>query len=501
MKRLLAVIMTSVLTWWMVGWYLQKEQGTVSAQDPMTDHALSLKRTSSAINAPPKLSSQWLESITQRILTLTPAEFKVWEARIKDWPPITKALVQQLLDERKAVVGLLIHSPNSYSSTKRAAKSLMDQLRDQSPEEIVAAIEALDHRGQDSVSDATLRQFFEELAQEKPQQVAEAADLMRHQDKRKMALDALAKAWATQDAQACLTWAEARPNTNDRALLGNVISQAIRGSDAPLVLLELAPRLEAMGVGKANDLARSARLAWAQQQTEQARTWLQENPDQAFGNAFAIALSRSDPEEAIKHLDLITDSISLQQATTNIVQYWWSQNPTEALEWAKAQEAEIARVVAAENLAYQDPKQALELLENAWASGQELGNFDRSLTNIADRAPDLVFESTLLEQLDDIPHDTFKYLSSKSPTQAISLLEQFQTMDNLRTVAEVWLEQDADAAAAWVGDLPQESLDEIAPRFVTKWAKKDATAARQWINESLPKDSTAYEKALSELGP
>ena len=25
MKRLLAVIMTSVLTWWMVGWYLQKE--------------------------------------------------------------------------------------------------------------------------------------------------------------------------------------------------------------------------------------------------------------------------------------------------------------------------------------------------------------------------------------------------------------------------------------------------------------------------------------------
>ena len=184
------------------------------------------------------------------------------------------------------------------------------------------------------------------------------------------------------------------------------------------------------------------------------------------------------------------------------MQSWSKTDPIEALEWAKAQDSEIGRVVAAEKLAYKDAAGVLKLLENAWASGQELGySFDKALANIADHAPGLLFQSALLEQLDEIPSDVIKYVANKSPAQAVALMEQYNTKANLEDIAEIWLEQDANAAATWVGQLPQETLDEIASRFAVTSAAKDSQAARTWVNESLPKNSKAYQEALSEFEP
>jgi len=182
------------------------------------------------------------------------------------------------------------------------------------------------------------------------------------------AIPDLATAWAQQDMQGALTWAQSLPTTNDnvrQAALNNILN-SWTSTDPASAAAYIQQNLTADP--DFSKLATQAATTWAQSDPQAALAWAQSlppggtqnttvvaaitqlanvDPDTAWDDAEQLsgssqtkalsnvitAIASQDPESAAADLDSLPPGADFNSATKNVAQNWLRQDPDTASDW------------------------------------------------------------------------------------------------------------------------------------------------------------------------
>jgi hypothetical protein len=226
------------------------------------------------------------------------------------------------------------------------------------------ADQTLNGAAYDSVTQTVLKQ----MGQTDP--ASEAAALAQISDPNvvNQSIPDLATAWAQQDVQAALTWAQSLPTTNNdvRQTALNDVLNSWTATDPAGAAAYLQQNLTSdPDFGK---LAAQVATSWGNNDPQAALTWAQSLPagaaqntalvaavtqlanvdpdtawadaerltgnsqSQALGNVIS-AMANQDPDEAADALGDLPAGTDLDAATTNVATNWLRQDPDEASQW------------------------------------------------------------------------------------------------------------------------------------------------------------------------
>ena len=342
------------------------------------------------------------------------------------------------------------------------------------------------------------------LAQKDPQHVAGMLDELATPQQRSSMISTIASQWVQKDQAAALAWLDGLPGNRARAQAYNSVIYQITQSDPQ----SAATIFDKLPLNNRNHMASNIASTWAQQDLAAARDWVLGLDAGSRNNALNSMFTTWAKEDSAGAIDfLINSAESHVQNRTGLFSTMSAQMALDdrgtAIEWAQGLEekdtrrsafggiynqwaASNAEEVAAHLESVDDPLERetlLSSLANQWAS----------------RDPDAAFawfEQLPAADLDEAGTTIAQALSYSVPEKAAAWFDQVlasaggneEKLSSLNasaaSIASQWTAHDPRAAAAWAGELEDESARRDAiGRVASQWMQFDPHGASEWLRE------------------
>ncbi len=533
MKGLLSIVLivsSGLIGWILTDGFLKNWRENNPDDRSITPHRITLERKAQAGWAKPnRLSMEWLTRLNERMRDASLVQLRALREEIGGWPTMANQLGSSLCSAY--LYGLAPHERTlvrSSADQRRAAAALFNYWLDvtiEPPQDIpsemllwlreddlVAVLQAIDHRGERFLSESVRDHFIKYLAEHDSSKALAVANGLSNKRERLEQQGSVVGVWAKHDVEAAMRWLEKLPQGRDRSQLGQHLVSVLD----PVEILEQADRLVAIGVQ--SDPRTTAYRRWASQDVEAAQAWLTDNPDSKMAAAMAQSLASASPELAAAMVEFINDPTKEAYAVDNVMEWYVRKDRIAALGWARGLVDESARTVAllgaAKELAYADPEAAKALFGEVVEKigDKNLGVLAANLAYIEDRQPGLIEPLDVVERFDG---RTVYYLSNyvhklakSDPVNALAIFESLWSKaeavgERPPHAYDLWkhlLAHDAEAAAGLFADQSHSMMKANARAFFNEWKDTDPRAALAWVEASLEPDSEIYGQLLRPIG-
>lgn len=342
---------------------------------------------------------------------------------------------------------------------------------------------------------AYLAKINPQWAAEIAQQLPPSSDYM---SSRRMAMSAVASAWAEKDPAAAMAWAQSlgaldRPDAFSQIL--SRLSQDDPKSAAQYFLKAPEWISQRMWSGQVF-------TSWIAKDPKEAEAWVKQLPEGAQKKkayeAYLNGLSQVDVKAAAELLLTLPAKETPHNALWQVSYQLWSEDRNQALDWLHKLPEGNGRQNATSNMynqwADEDPHEAAQYIIDHETGDNQSRAMEMVAMNWSRNDPESAwgFAQGMPsgKSRNQVMNSILTAWSSESPQKAaamISSLPESERGSAVQNIAREWVQSDASAATAWVSSLPEgEGKKNAYQGLVGGWIQYDSTKAASWLMSQPP---------------